>query len=119
MKETRIYIITTICAIIAIFICGLVLPVYAEVGDRGEFYPKLAVVVSSERVGEAFEITCVDRDGNEWGFWDYEEEWIPGDIVNLLMWHLGEREEDDELVEVYFEGYTDNIDEFFRVIEWR
>ena len=37
--------------------------------------------------------------------------WDRGDIANLLM-------QDDTIVEVYWEGYVDNIEDFFQIIGW-
>ena len=79
---------------------------YAE-QVRGEFYPRLTVVVEKEQIEQSdlWIITCKDRVGNLWAFYDDEGEWDIGDIANLLMWNIGEREEDDEIIEVYWEGH--------------
>ncbi len=108
MKTTKIITIATAITIAIITLCGIA-TANAEVGDRGEFYPKMAVVTAIEEIGDTniFNVTVVDKDGHEWGFFDDEGEWQIGDIANLLMWNLGEREEEDEIVEVYYEGTMD------------
>ena len=109
MKTTKITIIATIITIIIITLCG-VATANAEVGDRGEFYPRLAVVTSYERIGDTDEwiIVCTDKDGEEWTFFGEAEDAHIGNIYNLLMWNMGEVEEDDEIIEVYYEGRMDN-----------
>lgn len=42
-----------------------------------------------------------------------------GDIVNLLMWNVSEHEKDNEIIEVYWEGYTEDISSFFQMNGWR
>jgi hypothetical protein len=118
-KQIRTTIIATITTIIIIFSCALALPASAEVGDRGEFYPRLTVVVDVVELGGLRYIACQDKDGNIWGFYDDEAEWDVGDIANLLMWNMGEHEEDDEIIEVYWEGYTEDIETFFSLEGWR
>lgn len=109
MKTTKIITIATAITMAIIIACSITVPASAEVGDRGEFYPKMAVVTAIEEIGDTniFIVTVVDKDGHEWGFFDDEGEWQIGDIANLLMWNLGEREEEDEIVEVYYEGTMD------------
>ena len=92
-------------------------PVHAE--DRGEFYPKLAVVFDTDQIGNARVIFCVDKAQNVWSFYDDENEWEIGDIANLLMWKLNENDEDDEIVEVYWEGYTEEPENLWGNLEWR
>jgi hypothetical protein len=108
MKNTIKTIIIATAITIAIMIStACALPAYAEVGDRGEFYPRLAVVTSYERIGESdlWVITCTDKDGNEWAFYGEEEDAHIGNLFNLLMWNMSnEHEEEDEIVEVYYEG---------------
>ena len=117
MKQTKVVIIATIVTIVIMFSCSYIIPATAEVGDRGEFYPRLTVVVEKEQVADTglWVIYCQDKDGDVWTFYDDEGEWDVGDIANLLMWNMGEHEEEDEIIEVYWEGYT----EFFSVEGWR
>ena len=118
MKKTiRTIIIATTIAIIIMISCAFALPACAE--DHGEFYPKITIVFKTEKVGDMWVVYCQDKNGNVWAFYDDEEEWNVGDIANLLMWSIGEHEEDDEIVEVYLEGCTENINSFFQLIEWR
>lgn len=110
MKNTiKTIIIATIITVIIMISTAFALPASAEVGDRGEFYPRLAVVTSYERIDETdlWVITCTDKDGDEWAFYGEEEDAHIGNIFNLLMWNLGENEEEDEIVEVYYEGCMD------------
>ena len=105
MKTTKIITIATAIIIAIIALCG-VATASAEVGDRGEFYPRLAVVTAYERIGETdtWIITCTDKEGKAWSFYGEKEDAHIGNIFNLLMWNLGGEEEADEIVEVYFEG---------------
>lgn len=122
MKDStliKLVIITCAC-IFALFAC---LPVEvaqaaseerAELG-HGEVYPKLVVVIESTKVDDLWLVSCRDREGNVWAFWDDEGTWAYGDIANLLMWDL----EEDEIIEVYWEGYTENVQSFFQTMGWR
>lgn len=118
MKATKIAIIATAITCAIIFSCALLVPACAE---HGEFYPKLTVVTALDRVGNStlFVVTCTDQNGDEWGFYEEERLWAIGDICNLMMWEINEREEDDEVVEVYWEGHTDDINGYFRMMGWR
>ena len=122
MKDStliKLVIITCAC-IFVLFAC---LPVEvaqaaseerAELG-HGEMYPKLVVVIESTKVDDLWLVSCRDREGNVWAFWDDEGTWAYGDIANLLMWDL----EEDEIIEVYWEGYTENVQSFFQTMGWR
>lgn len=107
---------TTIAIILVIVTLFAIATATAEVGDRGEFYPRLAVVTSYERVGDSdlWVITCTDKDGKEWEFFGEEEDAHIGNIFNLLMWNMGEAEEDDEIIEVYSEGRMDTA----TMVQW-
>lgn len=100
--------------VIIIILCAIVTAT-AEVGDRGEFYPRLTVVIEKEQNIDIdlWVIYCQDKDGNMWAFYDDEGVWNVGDIANLLMWNVGEHEEEDEIIEAYWEGYTENPAGFF------
>lgn len=118
MKKTiKTIIIATIITIAIMVSCAYAMPACAE--DCEEFYPKLAVVFETEQVNNMWIVYCVDKTQNIWSFYDDEGAWTKGDIVNLLMWNTGEHEEDDEIIEVYLEGYTENINSFFQLVEWR
>lgn len=117
MKETKTAIIATVLTIIVIFSCMFAIPATAE--DRGEFYPKLTVVFKTEKIGDLWVVYCIDKTQNIWSFFDDEDTWEKGDIANLLLWNMGENEEDDEIIEVYWEGYTENLETFFHVTTWR
>ena len=120
-NSTLIKLITIICTcILAIFAC---FPVEAEREaaqekaelEHGKLYPKLTVVVESIKIDDLWLVSCRDREDNVWAFWDDEGKWDYGDIANLLMWGL----EEDEIIEVYWEGYTENISLFFPTMEGR
>lgn len=104
MKTTKITIIATIVTIIIILSCASL--VNAEAEDWGEFYPKLAVVTGYEHIGETDKwiIYLTDRDGQIWSFYGEAEDAHIGILFNILMWNMNEAEEEDELIEVYYEG---------------
>ena len=110
MKSTKIVIIATIITAIIMVSTAFAMPASAEVGDRGEFYPRLAVVTSYERIGDTdlWVIVCTDKDGEEWAFYGEREDAHIGNVYNLLMWNMGEAEEEDEIIEVYYEGRMDD-----------
>lgn len=112
MKKV-VAIIVTIIALCAIATAT------AEVG--GKFYPRLTVVVEKEQIADTglWVIYCQDREGNVWAFYDDGGEWNVGDIANLLMLKVSEREEEDEIIEVYWEGCTENPAGFFSLEGWR
>lgn len=120
MKEVKIITIAVIVTIAIMLSCACAMPAYAE-QDKGEFYPRLTVVIEKEQIANTglWLIYCQDKDGSVWAFYDDEGEWDVGDIANLLMWNVGEREEKDEIIEVYWEGYTEDIDSFFQIEGWR
>jgi len=120
-NSTLIKIVVVTCAcILALFAC---FPVEAERAaaqekaelDHGEMYPKLTVVIESTKIDDLWLVSCRDKEGDIWTFWDDEGTWAYGDIANLLMW---DREE-DEIIEVYWEGYTESVQLFFRTMGWR
>ena len=120
MKEIKIIAIAVIITITIMLSCACAMPAHAE-QDKGEFYPRLTIVVEKEQIEESglWVIYCQDKDGNVWGFYDNKGEWNVGDIANLLMWNVGEREEEDEIIEVYWEGYAENPTGFFSLGKWR
>ena len=118
MKEVKAVIIATIVTCLIIVSTAFALPAQAE--SRPEFYPRLTVVVNSVRIEErTWVVECQDKEGNIWAFFDDEGTWEKGDIANLLMWAITEQEEEDEIVEVYWEGYTENITEWLQMEGWR
>ena len=86
---------------------------YAEdMTDRGEFYPLLTIVIDKDYSEQWPIVICEDKQGNIWTFYDDIDIWQIGDIANILMWNMGGNIEDDEVVEVYYEGHIENM-------EWR
>ena len=108
----KIITIATIITVAIMLACACVLPASAEVGDRGEFYPRLTVVTSYERLGDTDEyiINCTDKDGMVWSFYGEEEDAHIGTMFNLLMWNMHEEEEQDEVIEVYYEGTMNAVE---------
>ena len=120
MKTTKIVIIATIITVCLILSCAYALPVQAEAESRPEFYPKLTIVVEIIPVSnDLWIVECRDKDGHIWAFYDDELTWSNGDIANLLMWTINENEEEDEIIEVYWEGYTENITKWLQNNGWR
>ena len=114
-KQIRAAIIATIITIIILVSCAYAMPVLAE---RPEFYPKLTIVTSSVRIeSRLWVVDCRDKEGNIWSFFDEEGIWKQGDIANLLMWATSENEKEDEIVEVYWAGYTDDMITFFQIMK--
>ena len=105
MKTLKISLLATLITVALMALCGIATAT-AETSDCGEFYPRLAVVTAYECIDEndTWIITCTDKEGNEWSFYGEQEDAQIGNIFNLLMWHLDDEEEMDEIVEVYFEG---------------
>lgn len=101
----------TAITIALILTFATMIPASAEVGDRGEFYPRLTVVVGYEHIGDTdmWIIDCMDKDGQVWSFYGEEEDAHIGIMFNLLMWNMGEAEEDDEIIEAYYEGRMDTM----------
>lgn len=100
---------------ITIIITSLIMVSFAQAEDYPEFYPKLTVVVAIH----TDTVICQDKKGNLWAFFSDEDEWAVGDICNLMMWNVSENIEEHEIVEVYWEGHTEDVDNFFQMIEWR
>lgn len=102
----KIIAIATIITVAIMLACACAMPACAEVGDRGEFYPRLTVVTGYEKLGDTDEwiIYCTDKDGMVWSFYGEEEDAHIGTMFNLLMWNMHEEEEQDEVIEVYYEG---------------
>ena len=102
------------CGILAIIaVLCITISAYAE----GEMYSHLTIVVDKEQTDEnMWLIYCEDKSGDIWAFYADEDEWEPGDICNLLIKCT---EEDEEIIEVYWEGYIENLDLFFFLTEWR
>lgn len=97
----------------AITVAIMIACAYALPADADELCPVLTVVIDTERVDAAVrEIICQDRAGMIWSFYADDTDWGEGDVVILLMWH-------DEVIDAYWEGYTENIVSFFDCVGWR
>ena len=77
-------------------------------------YPRLCIVI------EVYNgiVICQDKGGNLWAFYNEDDEWEVGDICNLLMDDNSDDITEHEIVEVFWEGYTENIDLFFVLNGW-
>ena len=118
MKETTICIIAVIITCIILISCACAMPAVAE--EYGEFYPRLSVVISSIYAeNNMWIVTCQDKDGNRWAFFNDTDDWDTGDICNLLMWNVDEDITLHEIVEVYWEGYTEDITLWMEINGWR
>lgn len=118
MKGIKACIIATIITAIIICSCACAIPAGAE-AERPEFYPKLTIVTNAQQLSDgSWLVTCHDQDGQDWAFYDDENTWKIGDLANCLMWTVGNTEETDEIIEVYFEGHTEDIDSFFQMFGW-
>lgn len=123
MKEVKIITTATIITCVLMLLTGCLMPVQAEeavtAGSRPEFYPKLTIVVDTIRITDGlWVVNCQDREGNLWAFFDNEGTWEEGDLANLLMWAVSEIEEEDEVVEVYWEGYVEDIATWLQMEGW-
>ena len=97
--------------IVIILSCAYLLPTVAE---NNEFHYCLTVVTNKEQVEgtNLWLIYCQDKNGDIWAFFDDDGDWDNGDLANLLM-------KDDEVIEVYWEGYVRNVDTFFALMGQR
>ena len=116
MKLLKIAAIATIITSIIILSCAVAFSAKAE--EYGEFYPRLTVVIGSTRIeSNLWVVSCKDKNNNIWSFFDKEGTWKNGDIANLLMWNNGEIKQ-HEIIEVYWEGYVNDINDFFQMEGW-
>ena len=117
MKLFKTAIIATIITCLIIISCSYAMTAHAE--DYGEFYPRLTIVFQIEYENDQRIIYCQDKSQNVWIFYDDDNIWAYGDICNLLMLNNSTDITQHEIIEVYWEGYTDNISSFFSVTNWR
>ena len=84
--------------ILAVMLCG--------VTAHADYYPLLTVVVECEQAEEQNTniVTCVDRYGNLWSFYDDEDFWTIGDLCNLLMFRPYGLYEEDMIIDSSYEG---------------
>lgn len=113
-RQIRATIIATIITALIIVSCAYAMPANAE----QEVYPKLTIVISSVRIeNNLWVVDCQDKEGNVWSFFEDEGAWKQGDIANLLM--MAMENDEDEVIEAYWEGYTEHISTFFQMMEGR
>lgn len=111
MKTIKTAIVATIITCVLIIGCACTIPASAE--EYGEFYPLLTVVTDIWEEEQGYVIECTDKTGNQWCFFSEDDSWQPGDIANLLMWNISESQYEHEIIEVYWEGYVENISQIF------
>lgn len=107
-----------VCMVIIMF-CVVLFWCSGTVAEMGEFYPKLVVVQHIETIQDYDIISCQDKHGDMWVFYSDIGDYDVGDILNLLMWNNSEDVYKHEIIEVYWEGYTNNMHEFMTVTDWR
>ena len=73
--------------------------------EEGKTYSRLAVVVECEQVDNVYMVTCQDKDGNLWQFFDDENYWKICDLCNLLMFAYDDDFTHDEIIDVVYEGF--------------
>ena len=119
MKEVKICIIATI--ITALIICSTALALPAKAGiTADDYYGKLVVVIDSVQVETSiWNVSCQDKNGDIWEFLNDDGDLQQGDILTLLMFQVNDNEENDQCIEYTWEGYTEDLEMFFRVMGWR
>lgn len=117
MKNGFVTIMLIVCAIMFSFACAM--PANGELANRPMSYPLLTVIVNVEQAGTDYLFFCHDKNGEEWIFYEDENDWTVGDIVNLQMFNQGGDMLDDEIMEVYWEGHVDNVNAFIEMMGWR
>jgi hypothetical protein len=114
MKTTKIILIATIATIALIALCGIATATAEELPD---FYPRLAVVVSCEETAEnEWFVLTEDTTGNLWGYYEDSDSCNVGDLCILMIFNNGEDITTHEIVEVYYEGTLENLENFFEEI---
>lgn len=110
-------IITSI--IILILTCMIFSANTENMEDRDEYYPLLVIVVEKDYWSDGVSVlSAIDHNGNKWCFFDEDDTWSIGDIANLLMWNAGGAIDEDEIVKVYWIGYTEYIETFIQIMGW-
>lgn len=117
MKNMKIAIVATIITCIIIVSCSFTVIATAETYNC---YACLTVITDTQQIeNNLWVVSCQDKDGNCWKFFDDNYSWAKGDIANLLMYCYDEDITHNEIIDVYWEGYTENIDIFFMIMGWR
>lgn len=114
MKEFKVCMVALVVFCVVVISCS-----FAMAQEMGEYYPKLTVVQHIETIRDYDIVSCQDKDGDMWVFYSDIGDYDVGDILNLLMWNNSEDIYQHEIIEVYWEGYTDNMYRFMYVTDWR
>lgn len=80
---------------------------------NSDIYIKLTIVIDTTRIDNLWLISCEDSEGQVWAFWDDEDRWVRGDIVNLLMTNVGQEQ---TIIEAYWEGHINDSHTFLQLI---
>lgn len=106
--------------IIALMIACLTLtPCFsaAEEFDHGEYYPLLTVAVEVETLEDCLVVTCLDKMGNLWVFYDADCICECDDVYILMMHDVNntpDNFEDDIILDIYWECFLTNLGDFFK-----
>ena len=84
----------------------LITVLFISTAGAETLYPLLTVVVKYEKAEEQNTnvVTCIDRYGNLWSFYDDEDFWSVGDLCNLLMSRPDSLYEEDQIIDSSYEG---------------
>lgn len=121
MKEAKICITAAIIACLIIVSCAYAMPVQAEAAPviLENHYSKLVAVTAVTQLNtNLWIIECQDKNEMRWMFLD-DERLEEGDILTLLMSRQNENEEDDKCIEYTYEGHSQTIEDFFKVMGWQ
>lgn len=111
MKQFKIAMIATIITICIIIGC-------AHACAENSVYPRLSTVFEIENTDDCRIVKCMDVSRNVWIFYDENFKWEVGDIANLLLFDYNpETIEDDEVLEIYWEGYDPTL--YYHFMGWR
>ena len=107
MKKIVTIVTAIVCALL--IACSYATPACAEAeAEANECYWRLFVVISCEDLPEERLVSCEDRYGMVWQFYDDEFEWDVGDYGTMKLWKCTEDPYDDEVMDVQWLGYTEN-----------
>ena len=104
-------IISVCVSILVLCICG---NAYANTSlINSDIYIKLTIIIDTTRIDSLWLISCEDPEGQVWTFWDDEDRWACGDIVNLLMTNV---DQEQTIIEAYLEWHINDSHAFLQLI---
>ena len=105
MENAKIASVAAIITICIIVLCGLATATAETLPE--DSYTLITVVINCEPIDDSLYIVdCITDDGNVWSFYDDIEEWHKGDIAILTMRRISEVQEEDEVIDAEWFGYT-------------